>query len=123
MQITEVIVSAGRTFNHPYENYSNLRPGVTIKAVLQEGDDSATVIKDLQARAEELVENHKQHLLASLEELERLTKRQQEVSSLEENIKRAQDRLDHIRSEFNLNPQLEAGDPERGDPGRTDDLF
>ena len=38
MKITEIVVSAGRTFNHPYENFSNLRPQVTLKATPDEGE-------------------------------------------------------------------------------------
>ena len=63
MEITEITVSAGRTFNHPYETYSNLRPGVTVKATLAPGENPTKAINELQALAEKTVEDHKQALL------------------------------------------------------------
>ena len=30
-KITEITVSAGRTFNHPHESFSNLKPHVALK--------------------------------------------------------------------------------------------
>jgi hypothetical protein len=32
MKINSITVTAGRTFNHPHEQYSNLRPEVTMTA-------------------------------------------------------------------------------------------
>lgn len=103
MKVTEIVVAAGRTFNHPHENYSNLRPSITVKATLDEGDDFEQVIKDLQAKAEQLVEDHKRHMLSSLEEIHDLSERQQEMASLARSISRAQSRIDAIRKE---NPQI-----------------
>ncbi len=39
MVVTEIVVSAGRTFNHPYEQFSILKPSVTLKARIDEGED------------------------------------------------------------------------------------
>lgn len=103
MQITEIVVSAGRTFNHPHEQYSNLRPNVTVKAILQDGDDWIETTKRLQAQAEQLIEDHKNHMLQSIEDLYELTERQRELVSLESSIRKAQTRLDQIR---NAHPQL-----------------
>lgn len=103
MEITEITVSAGRTFNHPYETYSNLRPNVTIKANLAPGEDAQKAINDLQALAEKSVEDHKQGLLRSLEELNNLTQRQREMTTLADQLTRNQRRLEEIRKEY---PQL-----------------
>jgi hypothetical protein len=103
MKITEIIVNAGRTFNHPYEQYSNLKPGVTLKATVEDGEDPAAVVRELQHRAEGWIEDHKHGLLKSIEELYQLTQRQQEVRGLQAELRRAQDRLDRIRSE---NPEV-----------------
>ena len=100
MEITEVTVSAGRTFNHPYETYSNLRPNVTIKANLAPGEDAQKAINDLQALAEKSVEDHKQGLLRSLEELHNLTERQREMTTLADQLRRNQLRIERIRKEF-----------------------
>jgi hypothetical protein len=99
MKVVEVTVSAGRTFNHPYESYSNLRPNVTLKAVLEGDEDYAAAVQTLQAKAEALVEDHKQHMLRSLHELERLERYQQEVQSLEHSIRQSQERLDRLRQD------------------------
>jgi hypothetical protein len=56
MQIVEIVVHAGRTFNHPYEDYSNLRPSVSMKATLGPEDNPEKTAQELQARAEALVE-------------------------------------------------------------------
>jgi hypothetical protein len=51
MKVTEIIVSAGRTFNHPYEDYSNLKPQVTLKATVDDGENFEDAVKELQRKA------------------------------------------------------------------------
>jgi hypothetical protein len=99
MKINTITVTAGRTFNHPHEQYSNLRPEVTMTATLDEGEDPSTATKELQSRAEGLVEDHKQGLLKSIEELYQLTERQAEMRGLQEQLTRTQARLNDIRKE------------------------
>lgn len=110
MQVLEIVVSAGRTFNHPYEQYSNLRPQVTMKANLQEGDDPDLAAQALQAKCEKLVEDHKTALLKQLEELYHLSQAKQEMADLEQRLKASQMRLNQIRIE---NPQLLPGESVR----------
>lgn len=105
MQITEITVSAGRTFNHPRENFSNLRPQVTLKATIQPGEDSEEAVRVLQAKAESMVEDHKNSMLKSIDELYQLSEAQSELVGLEDTLRRAQTRLDEIRSKH---PQLKA---------------
>lgn len=104
MKINTITVTAGRTFNHPYEQYSNLRPEVTMSATLEDGEDAAKATKELQQRAEGLVEDHKQGLLKSIEELQTLTEKQQKIRGLQMQLKCAQEQLDTIRKEH---PQLQ----------------
>ncbi len=111
MQVTEIVVSAGRTFNHPHEQYSNLRPEVTLKANLGEGEDASAATRQLQAQAEGLVEDHKQQMLSSLEELYQLSQRQAEMRGLQKELERAQRRLNELRAEH-PELQLTAGDPD-----------
>jgi hypothetical protein len=99
MKIQQITVTAGRTFNHPHEQYSNLRPEVVLTATLEAGDDPEQCARTLQAKAEGLVEDHKQGMLRSIEELYQLSARQAEMRGLEKELKRAQDRLDEIRKE------------------------
>jgi hypothetical protein len=68
-------------------------------ATLEPGEDPSKAVKELQARAEGLVEDHKRQLLASLEELYQLSTRQAEVRGLDREIRQAQSRLDAIRAE------------------------
>lgn len=97
MQVTEVIVSAGRTFNHPYEQYANLKPHITLKAVLSPDDDPQKAIRELQAKAEGMVEDHKTMMLQQIKDRYNMTRQQQEVASLEREIQSAQERLDRLR--------------------------
>lgn len=117
MNITEIVVVAGRTFNHPHEQYSNLRPEVTLRATLNDGEDPASAVKSLQHKAEGLVEDHKQGLLKSLDELYQLSQQQAEIRGLQGELKRAQDRLDDIRRQ---NPALLIQDVEGGAPSLRD---
>lgn len=103
MTIEKIQVTAARTFNHPHESYSNLRPSVLLMASVAPDEDVNKCVKQLQQQAEGLVEDHKQGLIKSLEELWQLTERQAEVRGLESQLKRAQSRLDEIRAE---NPSL-----------------
>lgn len=103
MKVTEIIVGAGRTFNHPHEQFSNLRPSVTMKAILEDGDDPTQVIKNLQAKTEGMIEDHKNTILKSLEELYDYGIKQRELACLERTLKEAQERLAEIRKE---NPKL-----------------
>ena len=103
MTVTKIVVTAGRTFNHPHESYSNLRPEVTLEASLQEVDDPAECVRRLQAQAEGMVEDHKRGMLKSLEELYQLTERQAEMRGLQAELKKAQERLDGLRR---MHPEL-----------------
>lgn len=110
MKVTEVIVSAGRTFNHPYEQFSNLRPGITVKATLEEGDTLEQVSKELRAKAESLVEDDKKNMLDSLRKLHLMAKYEDQVTSLEDKIKEAQEQLEHVRKQKQgLLPGMEEG--------------
>lgn len=106
MNINTITVTAGRTFNHPHEQYSNLRPEVTMTATLEAGEDAGKAIRELQAKAEQIVEDHKRGLLTSIEELYRLTEQQAEIRGLQQELERAQRRIESIRSE---NPMLQLG--------------
>jgi GTP1/Obg family GTP-binding protein len=111
MKITEVTVHAGRVIPHPFESYANLRPDVTLKAELRDGEDVTTAVKTLQAKAEELVEEHKEHLIDGLRELREQVLRSDEIGRLESMIRTSQQRLE----------QLRAGNGAAALPERTDD--
>lgn len=98
MKIKTIEVTAGRTFNHPHEQYSNLRPEVKLIASLEDGEDASTATQQLQASAEQLVEDHKQGLIRSIEQLYELTLQQAEMRGLQSELERAQIRINEIRA-------------------------
>ena len=100
MEVKTIRVTAGRTFNHPFEQYSNLRPEVTLEAALEPGEDPRNATKALQATAEGLVEDHKANLLKSIHELQELTEKQQEIRGLQAELTRAQTRIDALREKY-----------------------
>ena len=104
MEITEIVVTAGRTFNHPHEEYSNLRPSVLLKATLAAGEAAVQATKTLQQQAEQLVEDHKQNLLKSLEDIYELGEAKTRMLGLARQMKSAQDELDALRKQW---PQME----------------
>jgi hypothetical protein len=106
MRVTEITVTAGRTFNHPHESYSNLRPSVTMTASLDEHEDAREATKHLQAKAEQLVEDHKNHLLETLEEIYEQNEIDNQISDLERQLTSAQQRLDHLRKQRELPPGI-----------------
>jgi chromosome segregation ATPase len=99
MKITEITVSAGRTFNNPYEQYANLRPAVELRATLEEGEEPLAALKKLQEQAETLVEHHKARLLADLDKLHSYTERTRDIARLEDQIGKAQAHLDELKKE------------------------
>lgn len=104
MKVNKITVTAGRTFSHPYEQYSNLRPEVTMEATIDDGESAADATRHLQSQAEGLVEDHKNSLLKSIEELHRLTETQSELRGLQRQLEAAQSRINDIRTE---NPTLQ----------------
>lgn len=79
-------------------------------ATLDDGDDPIKATRELQAKAEQIVEDHKRGLLESIEELHRLTERQAEMRGLQKELERAQKRLEEIRSD---NPTLQLAETTR----------
>ena len=114
MNVTRIVVRAGRTFNHPHEQYSNLQPSVQMEAELAAGEDAMTATKLLQAQAEQLVEDHKQGLLASIEDLYQMSAARSEAMGLERTLRAAQERLTEVRRKWPALAQLEL--PEKKEP-------
>ena len=102
MKITEITVSAGRVISHPIENYSNLRPQISLKAVLDDGEDAVEATRQLQAKAEGLVEDHATQLTKHIRDMYYLGEKEKERARLEENIIASQKRLEGLRGEIPL---------------------
>lgn len=97
MKITEISVTAGRTFNHPYEQFANLRFDMHLNARLEDGEDPTEAIKALTAQTEELAEGHKQALLKDIRTLEKIQRSNREISELEDRMAQADGRLKELR--------------------------
>ena len=97
MKIYKVHVSAGRTFNHPFEQYSNFRCDVQLQAEIEDGEDPVITTQALQAQVEKITEDHKQDLLKNIRELERIARCNEEISQLEERMRQANERLKGLR--------------------------
>jgi type II secretory pathway predicted ATPase ExeA len=97
MKITQVTVSAGRVIPHPMQDFANLRPSVQLVATVEDGEDAAAVTRKLQAQAEQMVEDHKDHLIDSIHRLAEMSERDREISQLEKVISTSQDRLAQLR--------------------------
>ena len=82
MKVKQIKVNAGRTFNHPYESFSNMKSDVEYVAELEDGEDVEAATKQLRHMAEQSAENHKQLVLKTLENIE-------ETARIEANIERA----------------------------------
>lgn len=97
MKVTAISVTAGRTFNHPFEQYANLRFDMHLNADLADGEDAVEAIKALTAQTEELAEGHKQALLKDIRTLEKIQRANREISDLEERMASADARLKDLR--------------------------
>jgi len=81
MVILEMTIHEGRTYNHPFEAYSNFKQGVSVKASLSENENPEREGKLLQERASLLMDEIKNKTLQSLVKLNSLeeAKRQIEI--------------------------------------------
>jgi hypothetical protein len=104
MKITEITVHAGRTFNHPYEQYANFKPGLSLRATItSEDEDVEQATKALQTIAERMAEGQKQQILADLHHLERQARISSSIASTERQIERLQQELATLKQ----TPQIE----------------
>lgn len=102
MKVTEITVHAGRTFNHPYEQYANFKPGLSLRATLDDGEDPTAVTKALQAHAEKMAEEQKQQVLADLHQLERHARMTSSIAATERQIENLQRELATLKQTSQL---------------------
>lgn len=116
MKVTEITVSAGRVISHPIESYSNLRPQISLKAVLENGKDVDAATKQLQAKAEGLVDDHANGLTKHIRDMYYLGEREKVAKRLEDSLIAGQKRLAEIRSEI---PLMLSGEPDTEEKSET----
>lgn len=91
-----------------------------MEASLDEGEDASAATKELQMKAEGLVEDHKRNLLKSIEELYLLTERQAEMRGLQKTLEGAQTRLNQIRT---MHPELVLTNGEESAGTKDEQIF
>lgn len=106
MNITHIHVTAGRGFNHPYEQYANFKFDLHLQATLEEGEVPKDCIILLQAEAEAAAELHKQRILDDCKrlclietgsrELERLRVRAKQQEDLQPEIAKTEAMLNRL---------------------------
>ena len=80
MKITEIIVHEGRGYNHPFEQYSNFKQGVTLKASITEEEyDLKDCVKRLQEKAAVEIEAIKNKTLDSLKKINSLEEAKRQI--------------------------------------------
>lgn len=109
MKITHIHVTAGRGFNHPYEQYANFKFDLHLQATLEEGEAPKDCIIHLQAEAEAAAEQHKQRILNDCKrlrlieegnrELERLRVRAKQQEDLQPEIAKTEEMLTKLTSQ------------------------
>jgi hypothetical protein len=97
MKIHNIHVSAGRTFNHPFEQYSNFRCDVQLQAGLEPDEDPVAATQALQAQVEKIAEDHKQDLLKNIRKLQEISRANEEISELERRTDMALNRIKELR--------------------------
>jgi hypothetical protein len=79
MTITSIAATAGRTFNHPHEQFANFRFELHFTAQLEDGEDAGQALALLKARTEAEADAHKAAILADIERKRRIAVVAQEL--------------------------------------------
>lgn len=66
MKTIEIIAGAQAGFNHPTEDYANFKPSITLKAILEDGDDPDASALALLTKASKLVEIERSRIEAKI---------------------------------------------------------
>lgn len=80
MLITNIIASAQAGFNHPFEQYANFKPSITLEAIIEDGDNAELCAKALQAKAQDLVDAERVRIEAECQHENDVGNAEQEVS-------------------------------------------
>jgi hypothetical protein len=96
MKIVRITAHAGCTFNHPHEQYSNFRPGITLEAEVEKRDDLEVVVKELQAATQELLDAEKARILADCGRVHKVRLLKAEMAAFIEQANSAQADIDNF---------------------------
>lgn len=133
MTITSIAATAGRTFNHPYEQFANFRFELSFTAQLEDGEDAGQALALLKARTEAEADAHKAAILADIarkreieQTVEAIAYEKRNFANIEASTKRQAEleaRLNELtRSPLALAvPTLHAGHADHPDTGDLSD--
>lgn len=102
MKIQAINVKASRTLPHPSYSYANYKTELELSAQLDDGDDVHECTKQLQCKAESMVEEHAAELRQSIGEFHRVVTARQQVPQLENKISQLQDELERVKKDCDL---------------------
>lgn len=95
MKITKIIASAGVTFNHPYIQFSNFRPAITLEATLGDHEDATASAMRLLAQARACVDVERENILDECKKIHDISQAEdriryltREIASINEDIAR-----------------------------------
>lgn len=100
MKVTQITASSSTGFNHPYEQFANFKPHVSLTAELEDGDNVQQKSRELQSIAEKLVQDQKQLILNQLEwsrKLERIADEMEAINDRRDRSEGEQERLTELK--------------------------
>jgi len=102
MKIVEITKSAARKVQHPFLPYSSIDSFIMLKAQLSDEDDVDICARELQARAEGLVQDDVNLTVNALSKLADVGKVDKIAFNLTDKIREDQKQLDKLRQDRNL---------------------
>ncbi len=100
MKIDSISVRASRTLPHPKYAYANYKADIELHASLEEGDDPAKSVQQLQQQAESMVEQHCAELRGSIDNFHRVVEARQQIPRLESESRTCKRSFDAKKSEI-----------------------
>lgn len=95
-KIIEIIAGDSHGFNHPFEQYANFKPSVTLKALVEDGEDPGQVARDLLAKAHGLVIGERERIEEQIERERLIAEAEQALDSLPGQITYQRREIDHL---------------------------
>jgi len=107
VKVRRVSVQAGRVIDSPGRTKEKLTPEVVLEAELGAKDDLEESVRDLQTRAEELVEVHAKTLVARARRVRDIRETEKKIRETGAALSKDQDELDKLNKRMR---KLEAGE-------------
>jgi hypothetical protein len=104
MKIIEIIAGAQAGFNHPHESYANFRPSLTLKAIVEDGDDEAEAIGKLQQRAQDACDAEKTRILKTCRRAFEIQCTEGQITDLQYRIKDLRLIIDTYQAKIEASP-------------------